>query len=52
MPPTSWEGASVLQLSGTRSAQQQVGNSDDERINAVHGMSFAEMQDFFKNLKD
>ena len=36
----------------TRSAQQQGGNSDDERINAVHGMSFAEMQDFFKNLKD
>ena len=36
----------------TRSAQQQGGNSDDERVNAVHGMSFAEMQDFFKNLKD
>ena len=33
-------------------AQQQGGNSDDERINAVCGMSFAEMQDFFKNLKD
>ncbi|KIM63072.1 hypothetical protein SCLCIDRAFT_118207, partial [Scleroderma citrinum Foug A] len=27
----------------TRSAQQQGGNSDDERINAVRGMSFAEM---------
>ena len=36
----------------TWSAQQQGGNSDDERINAVCGMSFAEMQDFFKNLKD
>ncbi|KIM66637.1 hypothetical protein SCLCIDRAFT_21795 [Scleroderma citrinum Foug A] len=36
----------------TRSAQQQGGNSDDERINAVRGMSFAEMRDFFKNLKD
>ena len=36
----------------TRSAQQQGGNSDDERVNAVRGMSFAEMQDFFKNLKD
>ena len=36
----------------TQSAQQQGGNSDDERINAVHGMSFAEMWDFFKNLKD
>ena len=36
----------------TWSAQQQGGNSDDERVNAVHGMSFAEMQDFFKNLKD
>ena len=36
----------------TRSAQQQGGNSDDERINAVHRMSFAEMRDFFKNLKD
>ena len=36
----------------TRSAQQQGGNSDDERINAVCGMSFAEMWDFFKNLKD
>ena len=36
----------------TQSAQQQGGNSDDERINAVCGMSFAEMQDFFKNLKD
>ena len=36
----------------TWSAQQQGGNSDDERVNAVHGMSFAEMWDFFKNLKD
>ena len=36
----------------TRSAQHQGGNSDDERINAVRGMSFAEMRDFFKNLKD
>ena len=36
----------------TRSAQQQGGNSDDGRVNAVHGMSFAEMRDFFKNLKD
>ena len=36
----------------TQSAQQQGGNSDDERINAVRGMSFAEMQDFFKILKD
>ena len=34
------------------STQQQGGNSDDERINAVCGMSFAEMWDFFKNLKD
>ena len=36
----------------TRSAQHQGGNSDDERVNAVRGMSFAEMWDFFKNLKD
>ena len=36
----------------TRSTQHQGGNSDDERINAVRGMSFAEMRDFFKNLKD
>ena len=36
----------------TRSAQQQGGNSNDERINAVCRMSFAEMWDFFKNLKD
>ena len=36
----------------TWSAQQQGGNSSDERINAVHRMSFAEMQDFFKNLED
>ncbi|KIM56615.1 hypothetical protein SCLCIDRAFT_132226 [Scleroderma citrinum Foug A] len=36
----------------TQSTQHQGGNSDDERINAVHGMSFAEMRDFFKNLKD
>ena len=36
----------------TRTTQQQGGNSDDERINAVCGMSFAEMRDFFKNLKD
>ena len=36
----------------TWSAQQQGGNSDDERVNAVHRMSFAEMWDFFKNLKD
>ena len=36
----------------TQSAQHQGGNSDDERVNAVRGMSFAEMQDFFKNLKD
>ena len=36
----------------TRSAQQLGGNSGDERVNAVCGMSFAEMRDFFKNLKD
>ena len=36
----------------TWTAQQQGGNSDNERINAVRGMSFAEMWDFFKNLKD
>ena len=36
----------------TRSTQHQGGNSDNKRINAVRGMSFAEMQDFFKNLKD
>ena len=36
----------------TWSAQQQGGNSNDERINAVRRMSFAEMWDFFKNLKD
>ena len=36
----------------TQSAQKQGGNSDDKRINAVHRMSFAEMRDFFKNLKD
>ena len=36
----------------TWSAQHQGGNSDDERVNAVCGMSFAEMRDFFKNLKD
>ena len=36
----------------TWSAQQQGDNSDDERVNAVHRMSFAEMWDFFKNLKD
>ena len=36
----------------TWSAQKQGGNSDDKRINAVCRMSFAEMQDFFKNLKD
>ena len=36
----------------TQSAQHQGGNSDDERVNAVCGMSFAEMWDFFKNLKD
>ena len=36
----------------TWSAQQQGGNSNDERVNAVRGMSFAEMWDFFKNLKD
>ena len=36
----------------TQSAQQQGGNSNDERVNAVRGMSFAEMRDFFKNLKD
>ena len=36
----------------TRSAQQQGGNSDDERVNAVRRMSYAEMWDFFKNLKD
>ena len=36
----------------TWSAQQQGGNSNDERIHAVCGMSFAEMWDFFKNLKD
>ncbi|KIM63577.1 hypothetical protein SCLCIDRAFT_116799 [Scleroderma citrinum Foug A] len=35
----------------TRSTQHQGGNSDDERINAVRRMSFAEMRDFFKNLK-
>ncbi|KIM61346.1 hypothetical protein SCLCIDRAFT_25977 [Scleroderma citrinum Foug A] len=36
----------------TWSAQHQGGNSDDERVNAVHRMSFAEMWDFFNNLKD
>ena len=36
----------------TWSAQQQGGNSNDERINAVRRMSFAEMWDIFKNLKD
>ena len=36
----------------TRSAQQQGGNSDNERVNTVRRMSFAEMRDFFKNLKD
>ena len=36
----------------TRSTQHQGGNSNDERINAVCGMSFAEMRDFFRNLKD
>ncbi|KIM65177.1 hypothetical protein SCLCIDRAFT_113626 [Scleroderma citrinum Foug A] len=36
----------------TQSAQQQGGNSDNERVSAMCGMSFAEMQDFFKNLKD
>ena len=36
----------------TQSAQQQGGDSDNERINAVRRMSFAEMQDFFRNLKD
>ena len=36
----------------TWSAQQLGGNSDDERVNAVCGMAFAEMRDFFKNLKD
>ena len=45
-PRRSW------QQQQTQSAQQQGGNSDDKRINAVCGMSFAEMQDFFKNLKD
>ena len=36
----------------TQSTQHQGGNSNDERVNAVCGMSFAEMRDFFKNLKD
>ena len=45
-PCRSW------QQQQTQSAQQQGGNSNDKRINAVCGMSFAEMQDFFKNLKD
>ena len=36
----------------TQTAQQQGGNSDDKRINTVRRMSFAEMWDFFKNLKD
>ena len=36
----------------TQSAQQQGGNSNDERINAVCGMFIAEMWDFFRNLKD
>ena len=26
--------------------------NDDERVNAIQGMSFAEMHDFFRNLKD
>jgi len=33
----------------TRAVQPQ---PDDERINAVRGMSFSEMRDYFKNLKD
>ena len=35
-----------------QSTQHQGGNSNDKRVNAVHGMSFAEMRDCFKNLKD
>ena len=27
-------------------------HNDDERVKAVQGMSFAEMRDYFKNLKD
>ena len=27
-------------------------NNDDERVKAVRGMSFAEMRDYFKHLKD
>jgi len=33
----------------TRAVQPQ---PDDERVNAVRGMSFSEMRDYFKNLKD
>ena len=28
------------------------GPNDDERVKAVQGMSFAEMHNYFKNLKD
>ena len=36
-----------------RAVQPQVDpHNDDERVKAVRGMSFAEMRDYFKNLKD
>ena len=36
-----------------RAVQPQVDpNDDDERVKAVRGMSFAEMRDYFKHLKD
>ena len=36
-----------------RAVQPQVDpNSDDERVKAVRGMLFAEMHNYFKNLKD
>ena len=36
-----------------RAVQPQVDpHNDDERVKAVQGMSFAEMRDYFKNLKD
>ena len=36
-----------------RAVQPQVEpNNDDERVKAVQGMSFAEMYDYFKHLKD
>ena len=35
-----------------RAVQPQVSVNDDKRVSAIRGMSFAEMCDFFKNLKD